>query len=158
MGALNAEPGGESATWIHLLPDKPPAASGAATANGAASAARTGGDGVDDSSAPGADPRLFRPGWEEEDVIHVELRDEWRDTPLRVADRCNLVGELLPCGCGGTLHRRCTILDRARGPYLILRPDTLVSGTDLAVACTCPRKAALGGIKFDADLGEKLGT
>ena len=47
--------------------------------------------------------------WEASELIHVELRDEWAETPVRPADRLNLVGEINGCGCGGEAHRRCAM-------------------------------------------------
>ena len=79
-----------------------------------------------------------------------------RYTPLRASDRVNLVGELLPCGCAGTSHPRCTMLTRSSGPLLVLRPDMLVTGTALAHSCSCTRRAALEKQRKDSDLGKNL--
>ena len=150
-GMLKTEQGIEHARWLHLLPDRPAAPPPSDLANPAGAAADGGLSSSSSSSSSrlaGLDSRLLR-GWDEAELIYVELRDEWRDTPVRPADRCNLVGPLLPCGCAASgrsvaPHERCTVVERARGPLLVMRPEALVTGTALAqFACDCPRRAAL---------------
>lgn len=89
--------------------------------------------------------------------LHLHLRDEWESTPARVGDRVHIVGRLQGCGCSGRLHQACGTLSRWCGALLILRPETFVTGTQVASACTCPRKATLsrmrkGGMDATAQL------
>ena len=64
--------------WLQLLPDdttaRPPPA------------------------APDGESRLAG-GWDASAVVHVELHDEWYDTPARQGDRANLVGSFPTTPC-----------------------------------------------------------
>lgn len=148
--------------WVQLLPDAPravaqataaAAAAGNAQAGGAGGgAAETGrhvGGGGRGGGAVGVDARLVH-GWGAGDVLHIELRDEWLDTPCRPGDRANLVGDLLPsCGCEGCMHPRCTLLRRGHPALLVLRPEHLVTGTALSQGTSCARKATLARAAAD---------
>ena len=149
--------GGADVRWLHLLVDAAHVAMHDATADDAATTGAGVGVAAEASggSRKGGDPRLVQ-GWREEDVVYVELRDQWLYTPVRPGDRLNLVGELVRCPCGGARHRSCTVLSRDAGPLLVLRPEVLVTGTQLAQTCSCARRVALGRGRAGNDLGEKL--
>jgi len=87
-------------------------------------------------------------------VLYAELHDEWRLTPVLPSDRVNLVGELaLTTDSSGA---RCTVLTRSAGPWLVLRPEVLVTGTSLAQACSCTRRTVFSKLFREADLGKNL--
>ena len=95
------------------------------------------------------------------DVWHVLLRDEWRDTPVRPADRIHLVGDLSDCGGSSLgLPGRCVSLSRWCGALLVLRPHTQLTGTALSTACTCHRRAVLARQRkgFETSQQLNLGT
>ena len=123
--------------WLQLLPDdttaRPPLA------------------------APDGESRLAG-GWDASAVVHVELHDEWYDTPARQGDRANLVGSFpTTCGCGNSLHQRCTSLRRGDEGLLVLRPEHLITGTSLSVAVNCPRKVVIGkGGSDDGGASERM--
>ena len=91
-------------------------------------------------------------------MVHVELHDEWYDTPARQGDRANLVGSFpTTCGCGNSLHQRCTSLRRGDEGLLVLRPEHLITGTSLSVAVNCPRKVVIGkGGSDDGGASERM--
>jgi len=89
--------------------------------------------------------------------LHVRLTDEWAATPARAGDRVHLIGLLRGCGCEGTLHQACGSLSRWCGALLVLRPETLVTGTQIASSCSCARKSVLsrmrkGGMEASAQM------
>lgn len=93
--------------------------------------------------------------------LHLCLRDEWAGTPARAGDRVHLIGRLRGCGCGGALHQVCGTLSRWCGLLLVLRPETLVTGTQISSSCSCPRKAALSRMRkggVDASIQLVLGS
>jgi CRISPR/Cas system-associated exonuclease Cas4 (RecB family) len=93
--------------------------------------------------------------------LHLCLRDEWANTPARAGDRVHLIGKAQGCGCAGTIHQACGILSRWCGLLLVLRPETLVTGTQISSSCSCPRKAALSRMRrggVDASMQLVLGS
>ena len=97
--------------------------------------------------------------------LQVSLRDGWHLTPVRAGDRVHLVGEIgggasahgAPAGAGGAPPLPPppaeVALTRESGPLLVLRPETVVTGTALAAACKCERRAVLGRQRKDDERG-----
>ena len=112
---------------------------------------------VDESAAPRAADGSDAPPPE----LHVHLRDEWRQTPVRAGDRVHLIGEIEAAPSTGASQpltavppaQAQVVLTRGSGPVLVLRPETIVTGTALAAACNCPRRAALGRQRKDDGRG-----
>ena len=153
---------GGDVRWIEVLVD--PCHSAAETQS--AELAAGGDDGAHDCAGAtsrlppslgadllGVDQRLIT-GWSRADVLYAELHDEWRQTPVLPSDRINLVGEL--AWTTDSSGARCTVLTRSAGPWLVLRPEVLVTGTSLAQACTCARRTVFSKQFREADLGKNL--
>ncbi|XP_068614155.1 DNA replication ATP-dependent helicase/nuclease DNA2-like [Brachionichthys hirsutus] len=73
------------------------------------------------------------------------LIDGWEDTPVRRGDVVHLEGE----GDGGSW-----LVDREHG-FLVLRPDSLISGTSISSSIRCMRQAVLGDMFKSTDGGSK---
>ncbi|KAJ7535699.1 hypothetical protein O6H91_12G043000 [Diphasiastrum complanatum] len=81
----------------------------------------------------------------------VNLRDEWMYTVVRPGDNVNVIGEFDMDGIA--------IVDHDNN-FLIVNPDTLISGSRIGASFTCPRRAVLDErIKFsDLSSHALLGT
>ena len=94
--------------------------------------------------------------------LRVSLQDEWRFTPVRAGDRLNLVGELpaqdeaAGVGAGAAAPPHEVVLSQEAGLLLVLRPETTITGTALASAVNCQRRAVLQRQRKNFDLGYEL--
>ncbi|XP_031702307.1 DNA replication ATP-dependent helicase/nuclease DNA2 isoform X2 [Anarrhichthys ocellatus] len=73
------------------------------------------------------------------------LKDGWETTPVC----CGAVVHLEGCSDGG-----CWVVDREQG-FLVLLPDSLISGTSISNSIRCMRRAVLGDMFKSFDGGSK---